>query len=98
MSTPHKCPVCEGKGLIDNTPPMSSGSIPPKPLTECRACDGKGIVWSPDGPSCPIPVMPEPYTTPYSPYGWPYAIPPGPWYYTPVLCRYPTERVNKCGI
>lgn len=29
---PYKCPVCGGRGLIDNQP--------------CHACGGKGIVWS----------------------------------------------------
>lgn len=28
---PFRCPVCNGRGLIENKP--------------CRPCDGKGIVW-----------------------------------------------------
>ena len=39
-SVPHKCPVCDGRGLI-----YQDG--PPVPGTNCHACQGKGIVWSP---------------------------------------------------
>ena len=36
MSVPHQCPVCEGSG-------MKYGAV----YTQCRACGGRGIVWSP---------------------------------------------------
>lgn len=47
---PHRCPVCEGKGLVPDWfylvqiggTPISSGvgNVP------CRSCQGTGIVWS----------------------------------------------------
>lgn len=42
MSTPHKCPVCEGSGAVQG-PKTKSGFDG----IECHACEGKGIVWSP---------------------------------------------------
>ena len=35
--TPHKCPVCEGKG------------IRPDDSEDCFACDASGIVWAKEG-------------------------------------------------
>lgn len=43
MSTPHKCPVCEGSGQIQIAPVTTDAGT-----RACHACDGKGIVWSPD--------------------------------------------------
>ena len=46
MKKPFKCPVCEGRGLVDSNFYLQSeystslGTIP------CRSCDGIGIVWS----------------------------------------------------
>ena len=56
--TPFKCPVCEGRGIVaadfyDDVGP----DIP-----TCRACQGKGIVWSPEEQPC----IPYPY--PWYPY------------------------------
>jgi len=46
---PHKCPVCNGTGLV-STPPgvpgdsdYTSTSCGPYP---CKPCDGLGIIWS----------------------------------------------------
>jgi hypothetical protein len=36
LNTPHKCPVCDGKGGF-----YISGTMD----EECNACKGKGIVW-----------------------------------------------------
>lgn len=43
MSTPHKCPVCEGSGLIAETTEGGRNTH----SVDCHACEGKGIVWSP---------------------------------------------------
>ena len=49
-SIPHKCPVCDGMGLVSKPPYIAgdqsewvTSSIGPYP---CRACGGSGIVWS----------------------------------------------------
>ena len=45
---PHRCPVCNGNGLVPNGFYMqtsghwSTSSITPEP---CRSCGGTGIVW-----------------------------------------------------
>lgn len=46
--TPHKCPVCNGNGLVPNgfylqtSGNWSSSSITPE---ACRSCNGTGIIW-----------------------------------------------------
>ena len=48
---PHKCPVCNGQGLV-NCPPWVAGdqeswvssSAGPYPYP-CKVCNGTGIVW-----------------------------------------------------
>lgn len=48
MSTPHRCPVCNGHGYVSYPPgiadgqPFSSSSAGPWP---CHACEGGGIIW-----------------------------------------------------
>ena len=45
---PHRCPVCNGYGLVPNgfymqtSGQWSTSSITPEP---CRSCNGTGIVW-----------------------------------------------------
>lgn len=51
--TPHKCPVCEGRGKLSYDPAnpfansalnfWSAGSI--MPLWSCHACAGTGVLW-----------------------------------------------------
>lgn len=46
---PHRCPVCNGNGLVPNVFYMQTSgywattSITPE---TCRSCNGTGIVWS----------------------------------------------------
>lgn len=72
MSVPHKCPVCDGAGKVSATTCVNgiSGTCD----VVCHACDGKGIVWSPDAyaPCMPYPVYEPPYWVPppgHPPYG-----------------------------
>lgn len=45
---PHRCPVCEGKGLV---PPGFYQVLDVTNIVievgECRSCKGTGIVWEP---------------------------------------------------
>ena len=47
-ATPHRCPICNGSGQVDQSlyKPTGHGSIGPQVRVSCRTCDGKGIVWS----------------------------------------------------
>ncbi len=38
--TPHKCPVCEGKGLV-----FLMYSITDTHQALCQPCEGKGVIW-----------------------------------------------------
>ena len=42
MTTPHRCPVCNGSGLVYGT--LYHGPVEQVP---CRSCNGTGVVWSP---------------------------------------------------
>lgn len=55
-SQPFKCPVCDGLGKHPTIIDGRRGYGP----DDCRACEGKGIVWSYD-------MTPAPYV-PYIPY------------------------------
>lgn len=44
MSTPHKCPVCDGSGQVP-----SQGSTATH--VNCGACNGAGIVWDHSAPA-----------------------------------------------
>ena len=49
---PHKCPVCDGRGLVAflfyDTDTISSPNITTKGCTpeQCRSCKGAGVLWS----------------------------------------------------
>lgn len=47
--TPHKCPVCDGTGIVTR-PPGVPGDLPDwsdnkTSNYKCNACRGTGIVW-----------------------------------------------------
>ncbi len=47
MSIPHRCPVCEGRGVVrsgfyNTNPYYASSSISDE---KCRTCFGTGILW-----------------------------------------------------
>ncbi len=44
MSTPHKCPVCDGSGQVPSQFTTSTQA-------NCSACNGSGIVWDTPEPS-----------------------------------------------
>jgi len=51
MSTPHKCPVCDGAVVVSRHP-WVAGDVPTCTAygTEthpCKACNGTGVVWEP---------------------------------------------------
>ena len=51
MSTPHKCPICLGVGLVAKGfyNSITTGTfIIPTTQEPCRTCAGKGIVWEPE--------------------------------------------------
>lgn len=49
---PHKCPVCDGAGLVSRPPNIPGdqrswdGSSAGFPYS-CKACNGTGVVWGP---------------------------------------------------
>jgi len=55
MTTPHKCPVCDGSGMVWGSLPAFNQTDKPNEFTmidrpcqhPCHACDGKGVVWAP---------------------------------------------------
>jgi len=71
---PHKCPVCNGTGLV-STPPgqpgdtgyiLTTSDTPPGPYT-CPACHGTCIIWEMDPvniPSCWTEINPGDLQTP----------------------------------
>uniref|UniRef100_A0A6M3KZ78 Putative chaperone n=1 Tax=viral metagenome TaxID=1070528 RepID=A0A6M3KZ78_9ZZZZ len=46
---PHRCPICNGNGLVTNGfyyqtgGQWATGDVVPE---KCRSCDGTGIVWN----------------------------------------------------
>lgn len=55
MATPHKCPICSGRGTM---PGSFYGDNGPAGLCEvtCRSCGGSGIVWDYSSPTLTIPI------------------------------------------
>lgn len=48
-SIPYCCPVCYGKGIVENGFYLYTGQTwPSSSLTpeQCRSCKGTGVVWS----------------------------------------------------
>jgi DnaJ-class molecular chaperone len=44
--TPHKCPVCEGRGIIQNGLKIEEVyGTNLKTCKDCHSCEGEGIVW-----------------------------------------------------
>ena len=61
---PHKCPVCDGTGLVSK-PPWVAGDQSTWVTTElgpypCKSCGGTGIIWTFDAPVCPEPEEKKP--------------------------------------
>lgn len=52
MATPHKCPICEGQGLVSR-PPWLAGDqhtwTGDSAGYQCHACNGTGVVWGEKG-------------------------------------------------
>jgi hypothetical protein len=48
--TPHKCPVCSGRGEVSqnfyNISPYAESTTGVYPIT-CRTCNGQGVLWEP---------------------------------------------------
>ena len=48
-SGPHKCPVCDGSGLVSR-PPHIAGDVATwsagTATYPCKSCEGKGVLWS----------------------------------------------------
>ena len=42
QKTPHKCPVCDGAGLVSK--PLYLGGTGTD-MYPCKCCEGKGIIW-----------------------------------------------------
>jgi len=63
MRTPHKCPICNGRGIVSNgfysatEECWSTTSADPE---KCRSCSGQGVVWDEqDQFSWPVYDMPS---------------------------------------
>ncbi len=63
MSTPHKCPVCDGTGKVSRPPHiagdqkswMDSSSGP----YDCQPCLGTGVLWELDFSDPPVRIAPH---------------------------------------
>ena len=55
MSRPYKCPVCDGRGEVKRSG-VREDMRWEGPYKACRACDGKGVLWSCE----PDPAPPDP--------------------------------------
>jgi hypothetical protein len=54
MTTPHKCPVCNGKGELGRKKARSNATVlrtetnkngKPRQVFQCHACIGTGVLW-----------------------------------------------------
>jgi len=57
-SSPHKCPICEGKGEVTRKlAQVGSVVVQQKPLLfRCHGCQGQGLIWDP-APSFTFPTI-----------------------------------------
>ena len=67
MSTPHRCPVCEGTGYVARCESTAINCGP------CHGCSGTGIVWEPG----PAPVATPVLLTHCPRCHLPFHVPPG---------------------
>jgi hypothetical protein len=70
MSTPHKCPICHGRGTV---PPgfydqIDTGTSISTQRPTCKACGGSGLVWDYHSAPLPQPVEPDSPAGSWSPY------------------------------
>ena len=62
---PVRCPVCEGKGLVQ--PGFYPDSHDPQ-WAKCRSCSGSGVLYAMTADPLPVPVVPAPWSPqPWSP-------------------------------
>lgn len=99
MSTPHRCPICLGKGELgpqkakhDAVPikVISKGNGNPKKIYGCHGCWGVGILW--DGAV----VNPQPFIT--SPVVQPYIGDPQPFIITWDSNKIDRFQIPRMGI
>lgn len=45
IKKPHKCPVCDGNGIMWDITNKEGLPWPGSQKIECKSCEGKGIVW-----------------------------------------------------
>src|SRR5208282_6077669 len=90
LSTPHKCPVCNGRGKVPAGFYGDQGTDVSEP--PCRSCHGSGLVWSNDCPM--LPIYPAPPMQP-----WPPTTVPIPWQ-KPLIPSPPIVTIGKdfCSI
>lgn len=50
-TTPHTCPVCIGAGQVPHGFYYTAASSTCAAPVTCRACDGRGLVWSAAAPT-----------------------------------------------
>ena len=58
MTTPHRCPCCDGWGKRSDSRPLL---VMPDPVP-CPACQGTGALWEPEDPGQSVTVGPAPPT------------------------------------
>lgn len=80
MKIPHKCPVCDGTGLVSRPPGVAGDQLTwsgtgtaPYP---CPKCDGERVLWS--EVETPPTLIPSVFTPPLSPDYMPFESDPVP--------------------
>lgn len=59
---PHKCPICLGHGIVPfgfymRTAEVTEWTCGEKTTEQCRACFGRGIIWSVEFGKTPDPLI-----------------------------------------